>query len=140
MPDGSLLGRALVPSQFLPEAALVVDGLVAGTTEVVAPSPLPIEFASALRRLETRGLLAPATSAVIWAAFRDVPIRFSFDIAWVERAREIAVIAGLSKVYDATYLACAEALDAEFVTCDGRFVAALPAGLRARVRLVQPAH
>ena len=55
----------------------------------------------------------------------------------MERAREIAAAAGLPKVYDATYLAPAEALDAEFVTCDERFVTALPTGLRARVRAVR---
>ena len=49
---------------------------------------------------------------------------------------DIAPVAALSKVYDATYLACAEALGAELVTCDEKFVAALPAELRSRVRLV----
>lgn len=126
-----------MPSQLLPEALDAMRDLTATNALLIAPPLVAVEFASAIRRLETRSRLTATEAAVAWRTFRDLNIALRFDIAWVERAREIAVLAGLSKVYDATYLACAEALDAEFVTCDELFVAALPAGLRARVRLVQ---
>ena len=106
--------------------------------ELVAPPLLAIEFGSSLRGLAARGRLTAVEARTCWSAFRDLGVALHFDIAWVERAMDIAPVAALSKVYDATYLACAEALDAELVTCDEKFVAALPAELRSRVRLVGP--
>ncbi len=105
-------------------------------TELVAPPLLAIEFGSSLRGLAARGRLTAVEARTCWSAFRDLGVALHFEIAWVERASEIAAAAGLSKVYDSIYLACAEALDAELVTCDEKFVAALPAALRGRVQLV----
>ncbi len=136
VPDGSFFTRALVPSQRLPEAEEALDDLLAARTPLVAPPLLPMEVASTLRRLQARGSIDGYEASEVWAFFRRIEVAFEFDIAWVERAIEIARAAGLSKVYDSIYLACAEALDAELVTCDEKFAAALPPALRSRVRLI----
>ncbi len=136
VPDGSLLTRAFARSQFRSEAFAAVEELARSADPLVAPSLLPIEFASTLRQLEMRGSLLRPEAIEAWRLFRELRITFAFEISWVERASAIATAAGLSKIYDATYLACAEALDAELVTCDEKFAASLPAALRSRVRLV----
>ncbi|MFN0148367.1 MAG: hypothetical protein ACKVT1_17845 [Dehalococcoidia bacterium] len=51
---------------------------------------------------------------------------------------EIAEAAGLSKIYDAIYLACAEGFGFELVTCDARFATAVRRVSPATIRLIAP--
>ena len=97
---------------------------------------LMVEYASTLRRLESRGLLTGSERREEWAGFNRLPIELVWHPGWVDRALEIAETAGLSKIYDAIYLACAEAFGFELVTCDARFARAARPVSTAAIRLV----
>ena len=137
VPDCSFLSRALISTRRLDSASGRLAQLLRESEELPnAPHFLQAEFASALRRLEARGAADPRDIMDAWSALRALPIDYSWDRQWVERAIEISRLAGTSKVYDSIYLACAEAYDVPLVTCDARFAAALPASLRSRLELV----
>ena len=139
VPDCVLISRALVESQRLSEAVRVLRELIDGADILIAPYLLQIEFASVLRRLESRRIITPGARKVPWSEFLEIDIDFRWDIRWVERATEMAEEAGLSKVYDCLYLACAEANRAELFTCDARFFRAVGPLHPGMIRLVTPA-
>jgi predicted nucleic acid-binding protein len=113
-----------------------MDRLVAEPGELVAPYLLQAEFASGLRRLESRGLLSTRAADQAWDALMESDIDYRWDTHWVERATAIARRAGLSKVYDSIYLACAETYGFDLYTSDARFCRALGANLPPFVRLI----
>ena len=139
VPDCAFLANALVESQRTIPAVRALEELIDGPDILIAPYLLQIEYASTLRRLVSRGIISPRARRVPWGEFLDIEIDYRWDIRWVERASEMAEQAGLSKVYDCLYLACAEANRAELVTCDARFFRAVGALYPGMVRLVATA-
>ena len=125
-----------MPSQLLPEARELLRALLESRTRLVAPVLLEVEFASALQGLVVRGRLAREARAGLWRDFEALPIEYRWDPSWIRRALEIAEAAGLSKIYDAIYLACAEAFGFELLTCDARFARAARPVSTAAIRLV----
>ena len=123
----------------MPEARETLHRLLVSRTRLVAPVLLEVEFASVLQRLVTRGRLARDARVALWRDFEDLSIDYLWHPAWVRRAMEIAEAAGLSKIYDAIYLAYAEAFGFELVTCDRRFAHAARPVNSAPIRLVEPA-
>ncbi|MFN0095888.1 MAG: type II toxin-antitoxin system VapC family toxin [Dehalococcoidia bacterium] len=102
----------------------------------LAPTFLQLEFASVLRQGEARRSLSREQLELLLRGVQSLPIRYAWEPNWTERALEIARLASQSKIYDSLYVACAEAFDLPLLTCDGRFVNALPPDLRRRVELV----
>jgi predicted nucleic acid-binding protein len=108
----------------LDAAANQLATLVADAEDLIAPTLLQVEFGSTLRRLERLGKFTRTEADEVWRAFRDLPIVYRWDDAWVERAFEIARSIGASRIYDSLYLACAESASGALYTCDASFVRA----------------
>lgn len=125
VPDCAFLANALVESQRTIPAVRALEELIDGPDILIAPYLLQIEFASTLRRLVSRGIISSRAREVPWGECLEIDIDYRWDIRWVERASEMAEEAGLSKVYDCLYLACAEANGAELFACDARFFRAV---------------
>lgn len=138
VPDCAFLANALIESQRTIPAVRALEALIDGPDILIAPYLLQIEFASALRRLVSRGIISTGARNVPWAEFLEIDIDYRWDIRWVERASEMAEEAGLSKVYDCLYLACAEANRAELITCDARFFRAVSPLHPGMIRLISP--
>jgi predicted nucleic acid-binding protein len=136
--DASFTSRALLRTQLLPAAANELARLVREGEDLAAPYLLQAEFSSTIRQLRMRAVMTPEEGRDAWRTFLEYPIEFRWDVAWVERAAEIAERVGLSKVYDSIYLACAETYGFELYTCDARFCRALGANLPPFVRLINP--
>ena len=136
--DASFLSRGTIASQLLPEARATLRSLLATRSRIVAPVLLEAEFASVLQKLGARGRLTRDDRVALWTDFEDLSIEFLWHPSWVRRAMAIAEAAGLSKVYDAIYLACAEAFGFELITCDARFARAAQPVTTAAIRLIEP--
>ncbi len=114
--------------------ALVQRGLV-GQEQLVAPSWCWAEVGTALRQKISRKLLTAAEAAGHWADFAELPIDYLGGGDLQLKTWEIAGRYGLSTLYDAAFLACAEiAGAAEFWTADRALIRQLgdarPAYLR----------
>jgi predicted nucleic acid-binding protein len=108
----------------LDKAADELALLIRTDADIIAPYLLQSEFASGIRGLEARNRIDEWERQRSWFTFRRLDIDYRWDDSWVERALEIAAEAGLSKVYDSIYLACAEAYGFELLTCDVRYARA----------------
>ncbi|HZI97517.1 MAG TPA: type II toxin-antitoxin system VapC family toxin [Actinomycetales bacterium] len=127
------------------DASLLVDALVGGSSgdaaqaalgdgdeEVAAPAVLPAEALSGVRSLMLRKVISRplAMQAVSGIASLRIPL-YPFE-PFVERVWELR---DNVTVYDAWYVALAEALDVPLLTADRR-LAETP-GARCEVRLVR---
>lgn len=133
--DCSFASQAFIPSQRNANVYALLQRFARVHEELVAPTFLQIEFVSGLRRLGSRGSVTRSDSERAWLELLDADVDFRWDIRWPERALEISRTIGVSKAYDSLYLACAEALGVELVTCDARFFRAASPHFRDRVRL-----
>lgn len=124
--DASVFVDALVG----PSAAGAVARFELRSARVLeAPAVFGAETISALRRLVARGTLNPVRASVAIEELRTVRItRFAFE----PFARRIWELRDNLTVYDAWYVALAEALGSELVTSDAAIVAA--PGTRCRIR------
>jgi len=128
----------IVPDASVVVAALLAEGAdgdeardVLLGEEAHAPHLLDLEVSSVLRRFLLSRRLAPESAPDVLTALRDLPVvRHGHDLL-LERALQLRDSA---TVYDASYVALAELLDATFVTGDRRLARA--PGLRCEVRVV----
>ena len=98
---------------------------------VHVPHLLDVEVAQVMRRYVAARELTAAEAAAAIDLLRDLPLdRHAHDVL-LDRIWELR--SNLS-AYDATYVALAEALDADLLTCDTRLARA--PGSTARVRVV----
>lgn len=100
---------------------------------LAAPHLIDLEIAQVLRRWVAAGRLTAPRAALALQACRDLRLR---RYPHTDLLPRIWALRGNATAYDAAYLALAEALGAELVTCD-RGLAAVP-GTRARVRVLPP--
>ena len=93
-----------------------------------APALMPFEVANILRRHESAALISKDQAAQAHADLLDLPVEF-----WPHRliADRVWDLRHNLTAYDASYVAVAEALDADLVTLDRR-IANAP-GIRCRV-------
>lgn len=134
--DASFLAAALIRTQQRPSAAAMLRAFAQAEEPLFAPNVVQGEFVSVVRRLERRGELTRLESDITVRSFRRVGLVPAWDDRWVERALEISRAIDASTIYDSLYLACAEALDCQFYTCDAAFCRAFGDRLPARVSLV----
>jgi len=97
------------------------------------PHLADIEVAQALRRYTKEGELDAADAAVALEDLRSLDLQRHPHEPLLERVWELRL--NLS-AYDAVYIALAEVLDTQLLTCDGR-LARVP-GVARRVELVKP--
>ncbi len=123
--DSSAVVALLVDSG--PEGTWAAQQL--GGAELAAPTLMPFEAATIIRRQQLAGAIGADQAAQAHADLVDLPVeewpyRLLAPRAWILREN--------LTVYDATYVALAEMLDAPLVTLDGR-IGRSP-GVRSEVR------
>ncbi len=96
-----------------------------------APELLPLEVASVLRRLVLAGQISERVARTALGKVADLPLTLHPQLGLLSRIWELR--ANLT-VYDAAYVALAEALGLPLLTSDGRLSQA--PGLRCNVDLV----
>jgi predicted nucleic acid-binding protein len=101
--------------------ARIEDRLLSGGKSLHAPHLLDVEVAQVLRRYAAAGDLSPERGREALTDLADFPLhRYAHDVL-LPRIWELRHNV---TVYDATYLALAEALIAPLVTCDARLASA----------------
>ena len=110
----------------------VADRIADPRVGLHVPHLLDVEVAQTLRRLEREGELGPGAAASALGELRALDLERHaheplLDRVWALRRNLTA--------YDAVYVALAEALDADLLTCDARLARA--PGMAARVELVE---
>lgn len=106
------------------EAQRVLDAGWDGDAELLAPTRILPEFRHALTRRVRREELTASDAQEIWESFGDWPLDY-FEIGpLVPRAAEISGETGCT-VYDAIFVALAEAEGVVVLTADGKLVKAL---------------
>lgn len=99
---------------------------------LAAPHLIDLEVVSAWRGLAAAGQLSPGRVALALADLQDLPLRRASHQPLLGRCWDLRD--NLS-VYDASYVALAEALDAPLLTADNR-LAAVP-GIRCQVEVIR---
>jgi predicted nucleic acid-binding protein len=123
--DASLVVKWLVSEADSTEALTVLERLIHGSTQMVAPYLIDYEVASVLRRIAARGEVAVDEALARVALLEMLPIRRLHSPFLLRRAWEIASRYGLPTVYDACYVALAEITGARLYTCDEALISAL---------------
>ena len=121
--------------------AALIDGGPAGAWAaetmrgrfLVAPAHLPVEVASALRRLAASGAVGADVATLAHADLLELRVQTYPYAPFGERVWSLRPVAS---VYDAAYVALAEALDAPLATLDGR-LAGTP-GVACAVKTWEP--
>lgn len=117
--DASVLVRAVVPGQ---DFHTEVRAWLRGVTDPVAPHPMPFEVATAIRHLESAGIISQETgeAALLEALRLRVRLRTSRElhVHALHLARELQV----SRTRDASYLALALREGCPLFTLDERFM------------------
>jgi len=103
------------------------------TTSLHVPHLADVEVAQALRRYACDGDLDIADGETALEELRALDLQRHSHEPLLDRVWELRD--NLS-AYDAVYVALAEALDGDLVTCDGRLARA--PGVRARIELAKP--
>ena len=94
-----------------------------GTRELLAPQLLAVEVLSVLRKWTLSGQLTPERARTALVHLNELDITW-YDVpplmllAW-ERHRNVSA-------YDATYIALAETVGCQVITCDARLARAVP--------------
>lgn len=92
-----------------------------GSAQIAAPELVLFETANVLRRHQLRGDLEPIEATLAHDDLLALPLQLWPYAAISERAWELR---GSMTIYDASYMALAELLDASVVTLDGRLAGA----------------
>jgi predicted nucleic acid-binding protein len=108
------------------------ERLLESGEDICAPHLLDVEVAQVLRRFSLQREIASDRCGEALADLADLALTRYPHVPLLERAWELR---GSVSMYDAVYLALAEALEAPLVTCDVRIARAH--GHRAKVQLLK---
>ena len=111
--DASVVVAALVDGG--PAGAWAADTMLGRF--LVAPAHLPVEVASALRRLSASGAVGADVATLAHADLLELRVQ---TYAYAPFGERVWSLRSVASAYDAAYVALAEALDAPLATLDGR--------------------
>ena len=120
--DSSLAVKWLVEEEHSGKAHAILQSWDSQDTRLAAPHLMPVETANALHRRVVRGELTVEGAAELIASLLASRLELHEAPNLHVRAMELASRLGQGAVYDAHYLALAEALDCEVWTADERLV------------------
>ncbi len=123
--DSSLALKLFLPEADSQRAQNLWERWMEMDAEIVAPPLFLFEVTSVLCRKVTRDLLTLEEAQQIFSLLQGEPWRFAYLPGLHERALTLAVRFRQSQVYDAHYLALAEAMACEFWTADERLYRAV---------------
>jgi predicted nucleic acid-binding protein len=133
--DANIWLKLLVPEPDSLLAEQLIRHFLNERRSFVAPSVLPLEVGSILRKKVGRKLISSDTADELWNKFRSLPILYFDPLQLMDRAWSIAHNYRLPNLYDALYVAAAEGI--EFWTADERLVNSLEGCNSAAVRLLK---
>lgn len=117
--DANLVGDWFLPGQQSVAAYAVFDAYRASTIQFVAPETLSVEFAHALGKQQPRKHLTLDEAREVWSDFCALPIELRPIGGLVGAAFRLATDHN-AVVYDALYLALAQAEGVPVLTSDVR--------------------
>ena len=120
--DASLTLKWLVEEEHSDKAHAILQSWDNHDITPVAPHLMPFEVANALHRRVVRGELTVEVAAELIQSLLSSRLELHEAPNLHGRALELASQLGQGAVYDAHYLALAEALDCELWTADERLV------------------
>jgi predicted nucleic acid-binding protein len=122
--DTNVALKVYLEEDLAEEAQRVLDAGRDGDAELLAPTLILLEFRHALTRRVRREEITASDAQEMWESFGDWPLDY-FEIgSLVPRAAEISEETGCT-VYDAIFVALAEAEELVVLTADGKLVKAL---------------
>jgi predicted nucleic acid-binding protein len=118
--DASVAVKWLVEEPLSDQAL----GVLGGSDELVAPDLFLAEIGNILWKKVRAGLLTPAMATERFTNLKEMGVTLVPGSGLSDRALALALETGRT-MYDALYLALAEAEDCQFITADERLVNAL---------------
>ena len=122
--DASVATKWLLPEVDSSGALSILDAAQASRISLIAPALLGLEFGHVLGKELRRGRCDLATANRLWSAFRSLPITLVSARLLQDRAFEISVTRRIT-IYDALYLAVADAENVQLITADAGLIAAV---------------
>ncbi|MEA5564248.1 type II toxin-antitoxin system VapC family toxin [Anabaena sp. UHCC 0399] len=120
--DTSVWIPYLVPEVYQSQAVTLLAEALSLNIRLVAPAFAWAEVGSVLRKKTRLGVITTEEALGFFEDFCELPIDYVEEEAIRIRSWEIAEKYGLSTLYDAAFLACAEMTSAEFWTADAALV------------------
>lgn len=121
--DTSVAVKFYLQEELQDEARGLLTAVEAGSIELIAPSTIQPELWNALWQQHRRGELALEEARDIWEEFVEAPVSFFEIDPLIPRAIQIASSGVI--VYDALFVALAEAIGTVVVTADGKLLKTL---------------
>lgn len=116
--DTSVMMKYLCPDEQTPEAITLITSALTQQTRLVAPCFAWTEVGSILRKKVRAKLLTATEADQLYTAYIRLPISYIDTTTLQLNAWQLAEQYGMSTLYDAVFLACAEAESADFWTAD----------------------
>ncbi len=126
MVDASVAAKWYLQEEGHGRAASIMESGLRRETKLLAPVLLAAELGNVLWQRNRRGELIRDEILEVWTAFASAPVDLFDIVPLMPLALEISLDAGCA-VYDALYVALAEAEDAKLVTADRKLVRTLEA-------------
>lgn len=120
--DASVAAKWVLPEEFSPAAVALYEVTIRAAQPVVAPPLLPFEVANIIRRRMVRQALPLPDAERLLAQFLAFPVALAVPAGLYQRALTFATAHQLPAIYDAHYVALAEAFGCELWTDDRRLL------------------
>lgn len=120
VPDASVVAKWVLPEADSPKALALAEAWAGEGLAPVVPTLLWSEVGNVLHRRTAAGELTPTQAHRLWRQLLGLGLTTRSEVGLSPRALELAQELRLPSVYNAVYLALAEAEDAEFWTFDVR--------------------
>lgn len=122
--DSAIALRWILPEEDAAQAVALRQKLWSGRDELFAPDVFPVEVAHSLTRAERQQRIPIGQAKVFLAYILAAPPIFHASLPLLDRALEISSQHRIG-VYDCLYVALAEQLNCDLITCDERLISNL---------------